>query len=129
MRKGEERSVALVIILTIVTCGIYHLIWIYQVSSEIRDYTEDMNINPGLEVLLCIVTCGIYTVFWYYIMGERIGRAQQRAGLPVDNEGVLYLILMIGRYFIPFVGLVAQGIVQHKLNTIWYADGPKSDIF
>jgi len=59
MYKGQVRSPALVIILSIVTCGIYAWYWIYKMSEELQRATGKSTISPGVELLLCIVTC------WY----------------------------------------------------------------
>jgi len=63
MYKGQVRSPALVIILSIVTCGIYAWYWIYKMSEELQRATGKSTISPGVELLLCIVTCGIYPIY------------------------------------------------------------------
>lgn len=112
--KGEPRSIAVVILLSIVTCGIYSLVWVYQVSEELRVYLGDDSINPTLDVVLSLVTCGIYPIIWMYLMGQRVQRAQQQSGLPASDEGILYLILQLFG-----LGLVSIGIIQSKLNDVW----------
>ena len=52
----EKRSPGIVILLSIVTCGIYAWYWVYCVSKETKDFLGDDSINPGLEVLLSIIT-------------------------------------------------------------------------
>ncbi|WP_245630402.1 DUF4234 domain-containing protein [Amphibacillus sediminis] len=37
----RQRSVAMVIILSLLTCGIYTIIWYYQVSEDLRYLTGD----------------------------------------------------------------------------------------
>ena len=67
MNSEKVRSPILVAFLTIITCGIYGLIWIYQISEEIQQKEkENESMSPGIELLLILVTCGIYTYFWYY---------------------------------------------------------------
>lgn len=43
---GRERSVLLVVGLTLITCGIYFFVWMYQVTKELTEYTEDYRLSP-----------------------------------------------------------------------------------
>lgn len=110
----DKRSPALVIILSIVTCGIYYWYWIYCVSNEIKVFLDDPDINPGLEVLLSIVTCGIYTFYWYYKMNQKMVIMGQRADMLVtDNSVVCIILAVLG------LSIVSMAIMQNQLNDIW----------
>jgi hypothetical protein len=113
---GERREPALVLILSLITCGIYYLFFIANVSRETKEFLGEEGLSPGMEVLLSIVTCGIYTVYWDYMIAQRIVRMQEMVGLrPVDN-GILYLVLnFIG------LGIIPAMIQQEHLNQIWTA--------
>ena len=56
----EKKSIAMIIILTIITCGIYYYVWMYQLSDDVSRFTGDRSTTPGTEILLTIITCGIY---------------------------------------------------------------------
>jgi len=62
----------MVLILSLVTCGIYYLVWMHRVSQEVQDALGETDTNPGLEVLLTIVTCFIYSYFWDWKMAQKI---------------------------------------------------------
>ena len=47
------RSVALSVILTIATCGIYMLYWQYKLNNEVNDLAEDNRINLHCYVVFC----------------------------------------------------------------------------
>src|SRR5206468_12588219 len=116
MRTGERQEPALVLIFTLLTCGIYYFFWVYRVSGETQDYLDDPDLSPGMEVLLTLLTCGIYNVFWDYKMAKKIARMQERAGLrPVDNA-LLYVILDLCG-----LGIVNSLIEQSHLNEVWNA--------
>ena len=68
----EKRSPVAVLLLSIVTCGIYQLYLIYKVSQEIRDFRGDNSISPGTELLLSIITCGLYEIYWFYKYGRLV---------------------------------------------------------
>lgn len=110
----NKRNPVLVLIFSIITCGIYQFYWIYQVSDSLRPYNRNDSMAPGLELLLCFI-CFPYLFYWYYKYGRIIFEAQKEIGMiyPEDNS-VLYLILSI-------VGLCFVGscIMQASLNKIW----------
>jgi len=110
----EKRSPGIVILLCLVTCGIYSYYWIYCVSRETKDFLGNEQINPGLEVLLTIVTCGIYGIYWFYKYGKFQAEMCQRAGMTITDNSIVFLILSV-------VGLsiIAIAIMQNQLNTIW----------
>ncbi|MBN2557605.1 MAG: DUF4234 domain-containing protein [Clostridia bacterium] len=114
----NKRSVAEVIILTLVTCGIYGLYWIYAFSNDIKTYLDDETINPGLELLLCIVTCGIYTIYWMYKFGKLICTCQEKAGVQVEDNSIIYLILAVFG-----LGIVNFGLMQNAMNIVIDASG------
>ena len=71
----KQRSIAVAIILTIVTCGIYGLYWMVQLNNDINTLAEEDNAASGGKViLLSIITCGIYSIYWNFKMGERVER-------------------------------------------------------
>lgn len=109
----KKRSIAEVIILSLITCGIYYLYWIYAFSNDIKTYLDDETINPGLEVLLSIVTCGFYTIYWMYKYGKLLTTSQEKAGVAIEDNAVLYLVLAILG-----LGIVCEGLMQNSLNLI-----------
>ncbi|MDR3710892.1 MAG: DUF4234 domain-containing protein [Capsulimonadaceae bacterium] len=112
--KGKYREPGIVLLLSLVTCGIYYLIWIYNASAEMNTYMGERDTDPAMEVVLSLLTCYLYTTYWDYKTGRKIARMQEKAGIaPVDNS-LLYLILnLVGLGFLPH--LMQQG----HLNEIW----------
>ena len=89
----QGRNIAVCIILSIVTCGIYGIYWMVKMNDEINHLAgEPLATSGGMVVLLTIVTCDIYGFYWMYKMGERVDRIN---GNPNGNSKVLYLVLMI----------------------------------
>lgn len=104
------RSIALSIILSIVTFGIYGLYWIYKLNNEVNELAEDP-IAPGggMVIFLLIVTFGIYGLYWLYKMGQKCDYIRQVNG----SSGVLYLILGIFG-----LGIVADALIQDTINKV-----------
>ncbi|MPM80774.1 hypothetical protein SDC9_127824 [bioreactor metagenome] len=111
--KGVVRNPILVVVLSVVTCGIYALYWMYCVRQETKEYLEDPSVSPGLELLLVII-CFPFLYVWYYKMGRDLVKMQEKAGLPANDQSILYLILAF--FALPVVG---NYIIQDNLNEIW----------
>lgn len=111
----QKRNPVTVLLLSVITCGIYGWIVIYQISDEIRRFRDDNTINPGLEVLLCIITCGIYEIYWYYKYGKFVYDMQMKVGVenPSDMSTVLLLLPIFK------LGVVSLLLMQTELNKVW----------
>ncbi|ASJ21367.1 DUF4234 domain-containing protein [Brachyspira hampsonii] len=115
MTKGTVRSIPMLVILSIVTCGIYYLYWIYKTTDEIKNFMGREDINSALELILVLVTCNIYSLYWYYKYGK-IVYLEMTAKVGMDNsEDSSVLLVILGL----LVYVVAGAILQDKLNSIW----------
>ena len=110
-----QRNIAVAIILSIVTCGIYGIYWLIKIADEINEASGDQNGTSGAMVfLLSIVTCGIYMFYWLYKAGEKLNTAKTMRGLPADSSaGIIYLVLAIFG-----LSIVSYALIQSELNKI-----------
>lgn len=118
MSIGERREPVQVVIFTFLTCGIYSLIWWYNVITEVKNALNRDDINPGTEILLAIVTCGIYGIYLYYKYPQLMLEMQDRAGRPRNDISMTSLLLAIFG-----LGIVSMAIMQSELNNIWDSAG------
>lgn len=102
----KNRSIALCIILTIITCGIYSIFWNVNMANDFAVYNGKKP-NGWMVILLSIITCGIYYLVWVYKMGEEIEKAGGK------NEGVAYLLLTLFG-----LGIVAMALIQYQENEL-----------
>lgn len=110
----ERRNIAVCIVLTLVTCGIYGIYWIVCLTNDVNTVSGDVNgTSGGMVVLLTIVTCGIYGIYWAYKQGEKLEFTKNNRGIPSSNSGVLYLILQIFGF-----GIIAYALMQNELNKL-----------
>ena len=115
----EERSIALAVIFTIITCGIYGIYWFIVVSDDVKNYCkDDQMMSGGLACILTIVTCGIFGIYWWYNLGNKMKEAQKLNEIPEKDNAILYLILSIlGLSIINYCLLQADvNEVTRKLN-------------
>lgn len=107
-----NRSIAMCIILSIVTCGVYFYYWMYCLHNDtVAVSGMGGETSGGMVVLLSLVTCGIYAMYWNYKQGERLDAAKTRRGRPSSDSKVLYLLLSIFE-----LSLISQALMQDELN-------------
>jgi hypothetical protein len=114
--KGTVRSPVMVVVLGLITCGIYMFYWIYKTSEEVQAYlgSNDSEMSPAVELLLCFVTCGLYYIYWIYKYSKLIYDAETRAKIPADDKAVLNLVLaLVG------LSIVSTILMQSELNKVW----------
>ena len=110
----SKRDLVLNIILTIVTCGIWGIIWEVQIADDIKLLTGEEDLASGLVlVLLSLVTCGIYFIFWVYNAGNKLELVKAGYGLPTESKGLVYVVLSIFGF-----SIVALALMQNDLNTV-----------
>ena len=108
----KKRDIVVSIILSLVTCGIYSIIWFVSLTDDAKLAAEDNQLaSGGVAFLLTLVTCGIYGIYWAYKMGELVKIAQEKRGMPVKDNSVLYIILELFGF-----GIVVMALVQNDLN-------------
>jgi len=119
-----QRNIALAIILTIVTCGIYGLYWLYKLVDELNEASNNTaGQSGGMVLLLSIVTCGIYELIWLYKAGGLVTTAKGSRNLPVESDSsIIYLLLGLFGF-----GIVSYALIQNELNKVAeYHGAPKA---
>lgn len=110
----SKRDLVLNIILTIVTCGLWGIIWEVQIADDIKLLTGEESLVSGIVlVLLSLVTCGIYFIFWVYNAGNKLELVKAGYGLPTESKGLVYVVLSIFGF-----SIVALALMQNDLNTV-----------
>ena len=107
-------SVGTSVILTIITCGIYGLVWQYKQMKVLNSWLNRKEYSFGKWLLLGIITCGIYGVYNEYKMARGIIEVQQQNKLLVNNVATICLIMtLIG------LGIVSTAIQQSEINKFY----------
>lgn len=116
---GQPRGVGFVVILSIVTLGIYFLYWSYKSFEEVKNWRGE-GVNGIVGTLLSLIIVGIF------LLPSYIGRAYKEDMIakgedPVRAAGMVPITGWSGLYgLIPYVGgIIWQIKVQSKLNTFW----------
>ena len=122
MSTLQSKNIVTCIILSIVTCGIYGLYWLYCLASDINSLSDDPNaMSPVLVIVLSMVTCGLFFLYWLYKSGTILDQKMVETGRTSENRPVLYIVLA-------FFGLaiVTYALMQDTINKLAESDSNKS---
>ncbi|WP_165248816.1 DUF4234 domain-containing protein [Adlercreutzia sp. ZJ141] len=110
-----NRNIAVCILLSIITCGIYGIYWIYCLVNELNTASgHPQDTSGGMVILFSILTCGIYGIYWYYKAGEKVAEIRRRQTGAADNSSaILYLVLALFGF-----GIVNDCLIQNELNNL-----------
>ncbi len=114
-------SMAKHIFLSIFTCGIWPLIWIYRITTYLNKAPNSEYYNPTSKLLLCIFV-PFYQIFWFYKHGQRIDSICQSKNRN-SNMATLCLVLAI---FIPFVATI---IMQDTVNQLSMMESQEQKLY
>lgn len=104
-----SRNIALCVLFSIITCGIYSIYWMIMINDEVNALAgEPEATSGGMVFLFSLITCGIYGLYWLYKMGERCDRIK---GNPYGNSGILFLILGIFG-----LSIISYCLIQDTIN-------------
>ena len=97
----KNRNIAVAILLSIITCGLYDIYWFICLTNDSNEMSETgKTASGGVAFILSIITCGIYFLYWCYKLGKKVG-----------DSGVLYLLLnFIGLGWVDYI------LAQSKIN-------------
>jgi hypothetical protein len=113
---GAYYNTGLVILLTIVTCGIWGAIWTYRTSEDLKKYNGD-----GLGGVLGVVIYLLLSVALMFTIPGEIEKMYQREGRqsPVTTLWGLWFLL-------PLIGNIIWYVnVQKALNEFWLSKGAR----
>ena len=108
-----KRDIVINIILSIITCGIYGIIWFINITDDVRLVSGDTRLSGGKAFLFTLITCGIYGFYWAYLIGKDLMQAKSKNNLPADDNSLIYIILQICG-----LSIVNYCLMQNDLNSI-----------
>ena len=111
---GKPRSIGLVILLSIVTFGIWTVVWSYQNGEELKQHTRDG--IGGVGYLFITMLLMPATMFLMAAEVEQLYRKEGQEPPVTTITGLWFLLPIIGM----FVWYVKM---QRALNHYWVAHG------
>jgi len=118
---AKVRSVVWVIVLELITLGIYGFFWWYFIHRELRDYgraknTNELGTSPGISLLaitlgLLIIVPALVSIYNGF---KRVQAAQRLTGVTPINGWIGLVLFLV---FYPAL----MGYMQSGLNPVWQA--------
>jgi hypothetical protein len=111
------RNPFLVFVWSLVTLGIYYLVWYYKINRELRD-ASGVSVSPVVALLAITVGWIIIVppfVSWYRTF-VRIAEVQRSAGVTSEANPILGFILYVIAVFVLPVEVI---YAQDELNKLW----------
>ncbi len=111
---GKRRAAGVTILVTIVTCGIWSLVWTYQNGEEMKRWS-----GQGLGGALHLVIAILVSPVTMFLLASEVEELYRRDGQqpPITTLWGLWFLL-------PIIGnLVWYLRIQDALNDYWTAHG------
>lgn len=108
----KKRSVAAVVILSIITCGIYSVYWTYVVCDELQKETGVSKIPPILTTLLMLFVSAAGGALVGYDCNETINTYKAARGVPQKDNSVLWIVLGV------LIPIVTVALIQNEINNL-----------
>jgi len=118
----QRREPALVLVLSIITFGIYLPFWYHGIYEDLQKLDGRTPTGHGfwLDFLFVLLTFAIYGIWVDYQISRQIADFEDRSGLgPAQDTSVIAIILDVASYFTAFVtNFVTSAIQQDQLNRV-----------
>ena len=118
----EERNTFVVLILMVITFGIYGIFWMWKTTKELREETGRKDLRPGVDFLLFLMTLGIWGIWVGYrnaeiVHEELLGRSEKHNDRSLFVLGIGLLTWVTGCSW-----LVMAALLQEDYNRLANTD-------
>lgn len=111
---GQRRGVGFVILISLVTLGIYFLYWTYKTFEEMKQHTGD-----GLGGVIGLVIALVVGIVNSFVIPSEVGAMYKGDGREAPVSGITGLWVLL-----PLVGWIIWVVkVQGALNRYWESKG------
>jgi hypothetical protein len=105
----ENRNIATAIILSLITCGIYGIYWLYTIVRDVDIITGNED-ETTIQFILCAFV-PFYSLYWLYTRDKRLADAGARYGVAVSDNAILFLILALCE-----LDIISWALLQNDIN-------------
>ena len=123
-----NRSLLKYLLLSIITCGIYGIVVMTHISTEIDTVASPRDHKSTLNYLLVLfvlgpLTLGIYTLIWFHNLSNRIGEELKARNLGYEFDAgtfwgwsVLGCLIVIGPFVYLHKLLKSMNLINENYN-------------
>jgi ACR3 family arsenite efflux pump ArsB len=104
--------------LSIITIGIYFVVWFYKINKEIQRHENDQTMSP-MRSLMAMIFGWLIIVppfLAMYNTSKHVQKMEERLGVQSTIEPILPIVIML--VFSPLTG----AYIQDHLNRAWEAE-------
>ena len=119
----KKRSVAAVVILNIITCGIYGVYWGYVACRDLQKESGVSKIPPIATMLLLLFVSAAGGALLGYDCNETVNAIKEQRGVNKSDNLVLWIVLGV------LLPVVTMALVQNEINQLPERIDPQFDPF
>jgi hypothetical protein len=114
-----KRSPIFILVLTLLTLGLYPYYWLYATSEELRRESGRTDISPLLDAFLAFVTLGAWGVWAGYRNAKLAHELIEESGEPHTDHSIPVAAAGVASFFVgPVAWLVAILLLQDDYNAL-----------
>lgn len=117
MYIGKTQSPIVVLLLSLVTCGIYTLVWAYSTANDINKAMGKEAVSPILFLFSFFVP--FLPLYCFYQADQQFVEISKTENIQYESKFMLWLIL----YFVGIGYLISMYQTQETLNKLWATRG------
>ncbi len=118
----HRREPALVLVLSVVTFGLYLPFWYHGIYEDLKALDGRTPTGHGFwrDFLFVLLTFAIYGIWVDYQISQQIAEFEERNGLgPAQDTSIIAVILDVASYATVFVtNFITSAIQQDQLNRV-----------
>lgn len=105
-----KRSVASVVLLTIITCGFYGVWWTWVTCKAMQEQGKITRIPPVLTVLMMLFYSSVGGALLGLDADDNLNAIKEAHGMPKSDNKVLWIVLGA------IIPIVTMALVQYEIN-------------
>ena len=109
---GKKRNPVVVLLLSIITFGIYFLVWYYKSNEELKTVSGEDYASLLWTLLFILPLIGLISV-WKF--AKHIETVEKKKGMAQPRGAIVTFLMMA----IPLVNIIGLVLTQAEINKIW----------
>lgn len=121
MHEIYKRSPLSVILLTIITCGLYLIYWYYKIYQELKLFTNKTPTGNDfwLDFIINLLTCGLWGIYVDFKISKLLHQIRIENNLRGDDSSIIILILdSFSIFTFHLLWILTSAIQQDEWNQI-----------